>query len=98
LLASHCGKQLNRRMSMRTFDDALPADAARQIRNLKRRLRYQYRLDRPKVWPGDVRTSIGWFYRQPEGVVDQWLATLLQPPSAEAYISSWCRLNHLIET
>ena len=37
---------------MRSFRDALPADAIRRLRNLQRRRRYQQTLDRPKVWPG----------------------------------------------
>jgi hypothetical protein len=82
---------------MRTFAEVLPADAAQRIYNLNRRLRYRQTVDRPKVWPGDVRSGISWLYHQPEAVVDQWCATLRQPPSTAAYISSWCRLNHLIE-
>ena len=38
---------------MRTFAQALPADAAQRIRNLNRRRRYHQTLDRPKVWPGN---------------------------------------------
>lgn len=33
---------------MRTFSQALPADADRRIRNFRRTLRYRYNLDRPK--------------------------------------------------
>lgn len=82
---------------MRTFDAALPADATRQIRNFNRRLRYRQTLDRPKVWPGDPVHRSALFYRQPEPVIAGWCATLLEPPSTAAYVSSWCRLNHLLE-
>lgn len=33
---------------MRTFSQALPADADRRIANFRRTLRYRYSLDRPK--------------------------------------------------
>ena len=80
---------------MRTFHDALPADAAQRIRNLKRRLRYRQTLDRPKVWPGDRVHAGALLYHQPDPVTARWCATLLQPASTAAYVSSWCRLNHL---
>jgi hypothetical protein len=82
---------------MRTFHDALPADATRRIRNFNRCLRYRQSLDRPKVWPGDRVNNGALFYHQPDPAVAGWCATLLQPPSTAAYVSSWCHLNHLLE-
>ncbi|WP_153146449.1 hypothetical protein [Dechloromonas sp. H13] len=82
---------------MRSFNAALPPDAVRQIRNFNRRLRYRQTLDRPKVWPGDPVHSGALFYRQPDPVIAAWCATLVEPPSTAAYVSSWCRLNHLLE-
>jgi hypothetical protein len=82
---------------MRTFTDALPADAAQRLRNLNRRRRYQQRLDRPKVWPGDRLADCRWGYRQPDPVIDAWCATLAHPDSTAAYVTAWCRLNHLLE-
>jgi hypothetical protein len=82
---------------MRTFTDALPADAAQRLRNLHRRWRYQQHLDRPKIWPGITLTSCRWSYRQPDAVIDAWLASLTRPGSTAAYVTAWCHLNHLIE-
>jgi len=82
---------------MRTFIDALPADATQRIRNLNRRQRYQQRRDRPKVWPGDRLACCRWSYRQPDPVIDAWCATLAHPDSTAAYVTAWCRLNHLLE-
>lgn len=82
---------------MRTFTDALPADAMQRLRNLNRRRRYQQRLDRPKVWPGDRLAGCRWGYHQPDAVIDAWLASLTRPGSTAAYVTAWCHLNHLIE-
>ncbi len=82
---------------MRNFQQALPIDAARRIRNLKRRRRYHQMLDRPKVWPGDKSVSCRWTYRQPDAVIDTWYATLTHPVSTEAYVTAWYHLNHLRE-
>jgi hypothetical protein len=82
---------------MRNFIDALPADAAQRLRNLKRRQRYRQNLDRPKVWPGDRLAGCRWGYRQPDAVIDAWHATLAQPEGTAAYVTAWCRLNHLLE-
>ena len=80
---------------MRTFAQALPADAAQRIRNLNRRRRYHEALDRPKVWPSTSTVLCRWAYRQPDAVIDSWCATLNQPDSTEAYVAAWCNLNHL---
>jgi len=46
---------------MRTFSQALPADADRRIRNFRRALRYRYSLDRPKrFFAADGMTTDGY--------------------------------------
>ena len=82
---------------MRTFAQALPADAAQRIRNLNRRRRYHQTLDRPKVWPGTAADLCRWAYRQPDAVIDAWCVTLAHPDSTAAYVAAWCHLNHLRE-
>ena len=69
-------------------------DAKHQISLLRRRSRYQQKKDRPKVWPG-AAVPCRWDYRQPEAVIDHWLAELVTPSSIASYISAWCHLNHL---
>jgi hypothetical protein len=82
---------------MRTLHDALPANAAQRIRNFHRRLRYQQRIDRPKVWPRRPLDHYRRDYRQPDAVVEQWCATLAHPESTAAYVTAWTHLNHLLE-
>jgi hypothetical protein len=78
---------------MRTFHDALPADANRQIHNFNRRLRYQS-LDRPKVFAGsDLPTSDFRADAQKQGRT--FLEVLNAPPSTASYVEAWCWLNHL---
>ncbi len=81
---------------MRTFDDALPADAARQIRNLKRRLRYRQSLDRPKCFAGHP-LHIADFRPNALAHGHAMLQILKDPPSTATYVSAWCWLNHLLE-
>ena len=81
---------------MRSFRDALPADAVRRLRNLQRRRRYQQTLDRPKVWPGDPtpRDLAAFWLRDPDEA--RQLCALLQATTdAAIYVAAWCRLNHL---
>lgn len=80
---------------MRTFRDALPADAARQIRNFNRRLRYRQTLDRPKVWAGDKvpNTPYAWGFRSLDNIQSHLQALL--SGNTEAYVLAWSRLNHL---
>ena len=80
---------------MRTFSDALPADAARLIRNLNRRQRYQTSLDRPKVW-ADSRCSASPFVSGfgDRGEVERHLEELRSGDIA-TYVRAWCVLNHL---
>lgn len=81
---------------MRSFSDALPADASRRLRNLQRRRRYQQTFDRPKVWPGVVKlnavATFGW--RHPSEA-HQLYALLCTTTDIATYIATWCRLNHL---
>jgi hypothetical protein len=96
LLASHFGKQLNRRKTMRTFQDALPADATRRIHNLNRRLRYRQSLDRPKCFAGQA-LPVADFRPNAQARGRAMLQILKDPPSTATYVSAWCWLNHLLE-
>lgn len=80
---------------MRTFSEALPADSARLIRNVNRRLRYQMNLDRPKVW-ADSPNSISPFVRglRDQDEIQSHLEGLRSSDVA-TYVRSWCHLNHL---
>ncbi len=79
---------------MRTFPDALPADAAQRIRNFKRRLRYRQTLDRPKCFAGHA-LPVADFRPDAKAHGHAMLQILNDPPSTGAYVSAWCWLNHL---
>lgn len=80
---------------MRTFAQALRADAAQRIRKLNRHRRYHRLLDRPRVWPGNMAGLCRRAYLKPDTVIDGWCASLAYPDSAEACVSAWSRLNQL---
>ena len=81
---------------MRSFRDALPADAVRRLRNLQRRRRYQQTLDRPKVWPGDPTPHdlAAFWWRDPDEA-RRLCALLGATDDTATYVAAWCRLNHL---
>ena len=74
-----------------------PADSKRLLRNLRRRLRYQYQLDRPKVWPASRPTDLAGIWWRNRLEAEFLLATLQQATDTGSYVSAWCRLNHLRE-
>lgn len=81
---------------MRSFRDALPADAVRRLRNMQRHRRYQQTLDRPKVWPGDTTRHdfpAAW-WRNPDEV-RRLCAQLGTTTDTATYVSAWYQLNQL---
>ena len=81
---------------MRSFRDALPADALRCLRNLQRRRRYQQNLDRPKVWPGNaIQHDLAAFWLRNPDEARRLLALLGATDDTATYVAAWCRLNHL---
>ena len=81
---------------MRTFTEALPADAVRHLRNLQRRGRCQQSLDRPKVWPGNTTPhDLAAFWGRNPDDARRLCALLGATNDMATYIAAWCRLNHL---
>lgn len=86
---------------MKTFTQALAGrDVANEIRNLRRRLRYQQTLDRPKHWATTPATHVycGYFRRDRAYTPDHAsrdLAVLRNPTSTAEYVAAWTRLNNL---
>ena len=79
---------------MRTFNDALPADANRHIRNFNRRLSYHQSLDRPKIFAGSDLPTID-FRPDAQKLGRTFLEVLNAPPGTARYVEAWCWLNHL---
>lgn len=94
LLAWACQQDLLRA----SFDDALKGrDVKNEIRNLRRRARYAQQQDRTKYF-AFADTSVAALYVGRHLWPDEAsrdMATVKNPPSTEAYVTAWCRLNGL---
>lgn len=86
-----------------TFNQALAGrDVTKEIRNLKRRARYQQQLDRPKFWGTEQSTHVyaGYWTRGRGYTADDASrdhATLRHPVTTAEYVAAWTRLNNLKE-
>lgn len=79
-----------------SFDDALKGrDVKNEVRNLCRRARYAEQRDRAKFF-ADASTTDLYVGRHPRpDEASRDLAIVKNPPSTEAYVAAWCRLNGL---
>lgn len=79
-----------------SFDDVLKGrDVKNELRNLRRRARYAEQRDRARYF-ADTSTTDLYVGRHPRpDEASRELAIVKNPPSTEAYVAAWCRLNRL---